>query len=150
MADKNKKKGIVESFLGEIPLFGDFFKKLAKTEAFQEKFKEVNKKIDGNISKGCKKTWGFEANLSIKPLVNKIKKETSEMYIGKDYFYGKKENRLILAIKVPKKKVDLKIKDKDLLITSDNFEKKLKLPDYYKNVKIKQYKKGILILELTK
>lgn len=150
MEKKKEEAGFVESFLSEMPLFGNFFKKLSKMETFKEKFKKVDEKIEKRIREGKKKTWEFEANISMRPLMDNIKKETSEMYIGKDYFYGKKENKLVLAVKVPKMGVDLKIEDKTLLITSDNFEKKMELPDYYKNIKKKQYKKGILILELTK
>ena len=40
-----EKKGIVESFLGGMPLFGDFLKELGKTETFKERFKEINERI---------------------------------------------------------------------------------------------------------
>jgi len=145
-----EKKGIVESFLGGIPVFGDFFKELGKTETFKEKFKDVNEKIEENLRKGEKKKWGFEAHIAVRPIIKELKKETSEISIGEDYFYGKKGNKLTLAVKVPREDVDLNIKGKNLFITSDNFEKKLELPDYFKFIKKKQYKKGILILELTK
>lgn len=145
-----EKRGIVESFLSGMPVFGDFFKELTKTEIFKERFKEVDEKIEENLRKGEKKRWGFEANISIRPIINEVKKETSQIVIGNDYFYGKKDNKLTLALKVPKEDVDLIIKGKTLLITSDNFEKKIELPDYYRNIKKEQYQKRILVLELTK
>ena len=49
------KKGIVESFLGGIPLFGDFLKELGKTETFKERFKEINERIEENLSRGEKR-----------------------------------------------------------------------------------------------
>jgi len=73
--DDENKKGIVESFLGGVPLFGDFFKELAKTETFKERFKEVDEKIEENLRKGAKKRWGFEANISVRPIISEIKKE---------------------------------------------------------------------------
>nr|MBA4405212.1 hypothetical protein [Nanoarchaeum sp.] len=148
--DDENEKGIVESFLGGMPVFGDFFKELAKTETFKERFKEVDEKIEENLRKGYKKKWGFEANISVRPIFNEVKEETSEITISEDYFYGKKGDNLTLAVKVPKEDVDLKIKGKDLLITSDNFEKKIVLPGYFRSIKRKQYKEGILVLELTK
>lgn len=147
---KEEGKGIVESFLGGIPVFGDFFKELGKTETFKEKFKEVNGKIEENLRKGEKKKWGFEANIAVRPIFNEVKKETSEMIIKEDYFYGKKDNKLTLAVKVPKEDVDLSIKGKNLLIKAEKFERKIELPDYYRAVKKKRYRKGILMLELTK
>lgn len=148
--DDENEKGIVESFLGGMPVFGDFFKELAKTETFKKRFKEVDEKIEENLRKGHKKKWGFEAHISVRPILNEVKEETSEISIGEDYFYGKKGHKLTLAVKVPKEDVDLKIKGKSLLITSDDFEKKIVLPDYFKSITRKQCEKGILVLELTK
>lgn len=148
--DKENKKGLTESFLGGIPILGDFFKKLAKAEIFQKKFKEVDEQIKENLKKAERKKMHFEANFSIQPIINKIKKNASELVISKDYFYAKKENKLVILVKVPKKEVDLNITNKNLLISSENFKKKIKLPDYYKNIEKKKYKKGMLILELTK
>jgi len=148
--DEEKKKGITESFLGEIPILGDLFKELGKTETFKERFKETDEKIKENLEKGEKKKWGFEANLSFRPIIRELKKETPEITIEEDYLYGKKGSKLILAVKVPKKEVGLKIKYKTLLIVSDNFQKEIELPDYYRTIKEKQYQKGILVLELTK
>ena len=145
-----EKKGIVESFLSGMPVFGDFFKELGKTETFKEKFKEVDEKIEENLRKGQKKKWGFEANISIRLIINEVKKDTTNIAIGNDYFYGKKDGKLTLAVKVPKEDVDLIIKGKTLLITSHNFKRKIELPDYYRNIKKEQYQKGILVFELTK
>lgn len=147
--DENQK-GIVESFLGGIPMFGDFFKELGKTEIFKEKFKETDEKIKENLRKGEKKRWGFEANISVRPILNKVKEETSEISLHEDYFYGKKGNKLTLAVKVPKEEVGWLIKNKELFITADNFKKKIELPGYYREIKKKQYKDGILVLELRK
>ena len=152
------KKGIVESFLGGIPLFGDFFKELAKTETFKEKFREVNEKIEENLRVGGK-TYNVEANISVRPLslrpsarsiISPIKPDTSELAIGKDYFYGKKGSKLTVAVKVPEEDADLSINHKTLLIKSEDFEKKIELPDYYRSITKKQYKDGILVIELTK
>lgn len=147
--NKEEKKTIVGSFLGGIPMLGDLFKELGKTEVFKEKFKEVDEKIKENLKKGGEKKWGIETNISIKPIIKEVKKDATEISIKEDYFYGKKGNKLTLAVKAPKD-VDLEIIGKNLLLTSKNFEKKIELPDYYKDIKKKKYKKGILILELTK
>lgn len=145
------EKGITESFLGEIPILGNFFKELGKTETFKERFKETDEKIKENLKQGKPKKWGFEANISVRPIINEIKKETSEITIKEDYFYGKEGNRLILAVKVPEKDAGLKIKGKNLIIENGNiFFKKIELPGYFKEIKTKQYKDGILVLELTK
>lgn len=144
------KKGIVEDFLEGIPILGNLVKELGKTETFKKKFAETDEKIKENLRKGEKKKWSFEANISVRPIINEIKKESTEFTIEDDYFYGKKGNKLTLAVKVPKEEVNLEIKYKTLGITSDNFEKKIKLPDYYREIKKKQYKEGILVLELKK
>ncbi len=148
--EDKKEKSITESFLGSIPILGDFFKELGKTETFQERFKEVDEKIKENLQKGEKKKWGFEANISVRPIMNEIKKETSELSIHDDYFYGKKGNKLTLAVKVPQEKVSWRVEGKNLRIEADNFEKEIELPGYFKEIKKKQYRKGILVLELTK
>lgn len=148
--DDENKKGIVESFLGGMPLLGDFFKELAETETFQNKFKEIDERIEENLRKGEKKKWGVEVNFSVRPIIKEVKKDTSKITIGEDYSYERKGNKLTLAVKVPQEKVILKIKGKNLLITLDKFEKKIELPDYFKDVRKKQYKNGILVLELIK
>lgn len=148
---KKKEPKIVESFLKNIPVFGDFFKELGKTEVFKEKFKEANKKIEENLRKKPQKMWKVDTNISVRPIFNKIKKETTDIFIGKNYFYGKKGHKLTLAVKVPKSPdANHKIKGKTLLITSGDFKKEIKLPDYFKNIKKKRSKKGVLVLELTK
>lgn len=147
---KNKKEGkFVEKFLGEIPVLGGFFKELGKTEVFQEKFKEVNEKIEANLRDGKRKDWAMEFNMSIKPILKDFKKdnETTKITIGDDYFYGQKDGRLIVAVKAPEE-ANFEIRDKNLFITAENFEKKLELPGYYKHVEKKNYKMGILELEL--
>lgn len=145
-----KESGIAESFLGEIPVLGNLFKELGKTEVFKERFKEVDEKIQENLRKGHPRKWGFESNVSVRPLINQVKKETSELSVHEDYFYGRKSNRLTLAVKVPQEKVSWKIEGKNVLIEADNFEKEIELPDYYREIKKKQYQEGILVLELTK
>ena len=145
-----EKKGITESFLGDIPILGNLVKELGKTETFKKKFAETDEKIKENLKKGEKKKWGFEANISVRPIIKEMKEEKEEITIEEDYFYGKKGKKLTLAVKVPKKEVDLEVKYKTLRITSDNFEKNIKLPDYYREIKKKQYKDNILVLELTK
>lgn len=152
--DEEKKdkenKGVTENFLSGIPLLGNLVKELGKTETFKKKFAETDEKIEANLKKGEKRKWGFEANISVRPIFNEVKKESTEITIEEDYFYGKKGRKLTLAVKVPKEEVDLEIKYKTLSITSDDFKKKIELPDYYRNIKKKQYQKGILVLELTK
>lgn len=153
------KKGIVVSFLGGIPLFGDFFKELGKTETFKERFKEINERIEENLSRGEKRYVSVEGNISVRPLslrpssqriLSELKKDTSELSIQKDYVYWKEGKKLMLAVKVPKEDVDANLTGKYVLIKGDNFRKKIELPGYYKNIEKKHYKKGILTLELSK
>lgn len=148
--EENKEKSIVGSFLGSVPLLGDFFKELGKTETFQKRFEEVDEQIKENLKKGEKKRWGFEANISVRPIFNEVKKEASELSLHEDYFYGKKGHKLTLAVKVPQEDVNWKIEGKTLCITAENFKKKIELPDYYVEIKKKQYNEGILVLELGK
>ena len=145
-----EEKSITKSFLGGIPILGDFFKELGKTETFKKRFEETDEKIKENLKKGEKKRWGFEANISVRPIFNEIKKETSELSLHEDYFYGKKRNELTLAVKVPQEDVNWNIAGKTLFITAENFEKKIELPDNYSEIKKKQYKDGILVLKLRK
>lgn len=146
-----EKRGITESFLGGIPILGDLVKELGKTETFKKKFAETDEKIKENLEKGEKKKWGFEANISVRPIIKELKKESTEITIEDDYFYGKRERKLTLAVKVPKKEVGLKIEGKNLLIdTGSPSPKKITLPDYYKNIIRQKYQNGILVLELTK
>ena len=107
---------IVESFLKSIPLFGDFFKELGKTEVFKKKFEEANKQIQENLQKGEKKGWGFQAHISTRPiikepLVKKKKEEETAVFYGKDYQYAKKGSMLALAVKVPEKNVQIKLEN---------------------------------------
>jgi hypothetical protein len=87
-------------------------------------------------------------NISVRPIIKEVKNDTSKVTIGEDYSHERKGNKLILAVKAPQEKVILKIKGKNLLLISDNFEKKIELPDYFRDVRKKQYKNGILFLEL--
>ncbi len=151
--EKDENPRITESFLGSIPLLGDFFKELGKTETFQKRFKEVDEKIKENLQKGEKKRWGFQSSISVRPIFNELKKETAELSVHEDYFYGKKGNKLTLAVKVPQgseEKIDCTIEGKTLVITAENFEKKIELPGYYREINKKQYQEGILALELGK
>ena len=149
--DEEEKKGITESFLGGIPILGNLVKELGKTETFKRKFAETDEKIKENLRKGEKKKWSFEANISVRPIINEVKKESSEITIKEDYFYGKKGDKLTLAVKVPKENVGLKLEGKNLIIdTNEVILKKINLPAYYKEIKKKQYQDGILVLELTK
>ena len=153
------KKGFVESFLGGIPLFGDFFKELGKTETFKERFKEINERIEENLRKGDKRYVSVEGNISIRPLsirpsakliLGELKRDTSELSIQKDYVYGKKGNKLMLAAKVPHEDVDVSLTGRNVILKGDNFQKKIALPEYYKSIEKRQYKNGILTLGLTK
>jgi len=153
------KKGIVESFLGGIPLFGDFLKELGKTETFKERFKEINERIEENLSRGDKRYVSVEGNISVRPLsirpssqriLSELKKDTSELSIQKDYVYWKEGKKLMLAVKAPNEDVDVSLTGRNVLLKGDNFNKKIALPAYYKSIEKKHYKKGILILELTK
>ena len=157
--DDEEKKGIVESFLGGIHGLGKFFSELGESEVFKKRFKDVNEQIEENLRKGEKRYVSVEGNISVRPLsirpsmksvIGELKKETSELRIGRDYVYGKKEDRLKLAVKVPKEDVDASLTGRNILIKGDNFRKKIELPAHYKNIAKKQYKKGILVLELTK
>lgn len=148
--EEEKDEGIVESFLESTPLLGDLFKELGKTEVFKERFKEVDEKIKENLKKGEKKRWGFEANISVRPIITEIEKETSDISLHEDYLYGKNDNKLTLAVKVPQEEVSYRIEGKNFYIETDNFEKKIELPDHYKKIKKKQYQKGVLVFELTK
>ena len=156
-----EKKGIVESFLGGIPIFGDFLKELGKTETFKERFKEINERIEENLSRGDKRYVSVEGNISVRPLsirpssqriLSELKKDTSELSIQKDYVYWKEGKKLMLAVKVPDEDIDTSLTGRNVLLKGDNFEKKIRLPDFYKSIEKKQkhYKKGILMFELTK
>jgi len=155
------KKGVVESFLGGIPGFGKFFSELGKTEVFQKRFEKVNEQIEENLRKGEDRYVSVEGNISVRPLsirpsmrpiLNEIKKEApeAELKIEKDYAYGKKEKKLILAVKVPKESVDANLTGRHVLIKGDNFQKKIELPAHFKKIGKKRRKKGILMLELEK
>src|SRR3990167_3465959 len=107
------KKGVVESFLEGIPGFGKFFSELGKSEVFKKRFNDVNERIEENLRKGENRYVSVEGNISVRPLsirpsmrplVGEIKKETpeAELEIKKDYAYGKKDDKLLLAVKVPK------------------------------------------------
>ena len=155
------KKGIVESFLEGIPGFGKFFSELGKTEVFQKRFEDVNEQIEENLRKGENRYVSVEGNISVRPLairpsmgplVGTIKKEApeSELSMQKDYAYGTKGGKLLLAVKVPKEDIDATLTGRNVLIKGDNFQKKIELPGHFKKIEKKRYKKGILMLELEK
>jgi hypothetical protein len=155
------KKGVVESFLEGIPGFGKFFSELGKTEVFQKRFEDVNEQIEENLRKGDRRYVSVEGNISVRPLsirpsmrslVGAIKKETpeAELSVQKDYVYGKKGDKLILGVKVPKKDANASLTGRHVLIKGDNFQKKIELPAHFKKIEKKRYKKGILMLELEK
>lgn len=159
--ENETKKGIAESFLEGISGFGGFFRELGKTEVFQKRFKEVNERIEENLRKGEKRYVSVDGNISVRPLairpssqriISEIKKEApeAEFEIKKDYAYGKKGDKLLLAIRVPKEDVEVTLTGRNVLVKGDNFRKKIELSAYYKNIAKKQYKKGILMLELGK
>ena len=160
MKKKNEeKKGVVESFLGGIPIFGDFLKELGKTETFKERFKEINERIEENLSRGDKRYVSVESNISVRPLslrpssqriLSELKKDTSELSIQKEHVYWKEGRKLMLAVKVPNEDVDASLTGRNVLLKGDNLNKKIALPEYYKTIQKKDYKKGILMLELTK
>ncbi len=152
--DEEKPK-IVESFLKSIPLFGDFFKELGKTEVFKKRFEEANKQIQENLQKGERKGWGFQAHISTRPIMKDKeltkKEESSEaIFVGKDYWYAQKRNILVLAIKVPSENIEIKLENKNLKLKDEKWEKDITLPDIYRTIRKKQYKKGFLALELEK
>ena len=151
--DNKEEPKIVESFLKSIPLFGDFFKELGKTEVFKKRFGEANKQIQENLQKGEKKGWGFQAHISTRPIIREPlvkKKEEAEFFYGKDYWYAKKENMLALAVKVPGEKVQIKLEDNRLILKDKDWGKIINLPDKYRTIRKKQCKKNILALKLTK
>ena len=145
---------IVESFLKSIPFFGGFFKELGKTEVFKKRFEEANKQIQENLQKGDKRRWDFQAHISTRPIIKegikKLKEDESEIFYGKDYWYMKKENILALAVKVLGKKVQIKLEDNKLILKDKDWEKIINLPDKYRTIRKKQYKKNTLALKLTK
>lgn len=148
-----ENKRYAESFLGSVPFLGGFFKELGKADVFKERFKEVNKKIEENLKKGGEKNWTVESKLSFRPLFEGIKqaeKDSSTFVMKEDYWYGKKGDELILAVKVPSEDVIVRLKGKNLLVNSPNFNKSIELPDYFKNIKRQEYKKGVLAVELAK
>mgnify|MGYP001564390697 CR=1 FL=1 len=152
--DSEEEPKIVESFLKSIPLFGDFFKELGKTEVFKKRFEEANKQIQENLQKGERKGWGFQAHISTRPIirgeVKKLKEEESAVFYGKDYWYMKKGNMLALAVKVPGKNIQIELEDKKLILKDKGWEKIISLPDKYRTIREKQYKKNNLALKLTK
>lgn len=145
---------IVESFLKSVPFFGGFFKELGKTDVFKKRFEEANNQIQENLRKGDKRRWGFQAHISTRPIikgeVKKLKEDGSEVFYGKDYWYMKKGNMLALAVKVPGKNVQIKLEDKKLILKNKDWEKIINLPDKYRIIREKQYKKNNLGLKLTK
>jgi len=153
--DEEKEPKIVESFLKSIPLFGDFFKELGKTEVFKERFEEANKQIQENLRQGKTRKWGIHTHISTRPiirgpLVKEKKEDEAEIFYDKDYWYAKKKNILALAVKVPGEKVQIKLEDNKLILKDKDWEKTINLPDKYRTIKEKQYKKNILALKLTK
>jgi len=160
--DNEEEPKIVESFLKSIPFFGDFFKELGKTEVFKKRFEEANKQIQENLKRGEKKAWGFQSHISTRPLirgplVKEKKEDESEVFYDKDYWYMKKGNILALAIKVPGKKAQIKLEDiqikleyNKLILKYKDWEKIIDLPDKYRTIRDKKYKKNVLALKLTK
>jgi len=151
--EENEKPRIVESFLGSIPFFGNFFKEVGKTETFKKRFEEVNKQIEENLRKGEKRKWDFQAHISTRPIIKSpvIKeKEDSEVFFGKEHWYGKKRDMLALVVKVPSQNVKMDLKNKNLKLKDKKWEKNIALPDTYTSIRKKQYKKGLFFLELTK
>jgi len=157
---KDDKKEYAEDFLGELPIFGNFFKELAKAEPFKERFKEVNKQIEENLKKDEKNKWNVETNISIRPLslrpssparslVREEERISHSIFLGEDYMYSQKDGKLILAIKVPQKGVNLDLKGKILEVTSNGFKKEIRLPSYFRNIEKKDYKNGVLVIKLS-
>jgi len=152
--DNEEEPKIVESFLKSIPLFGGFFKELGKTETFKKRFEEANKQIQENLQKGEKRKLGFQAHISTRPIirgeVKKLKEDEPEVFYDKDYWYAKKGNILALAVRVPGEKVQIKLEDDKLTLKYKDWKKIINLPDKYRTIRKKQYKKNILALKLTK
>ncbi|MBU2637360.1 MAG: hypothetical protein KJ955_00115 [Nanoarchaeota archaeon] len=155
--NEEENKHHVETFLGGVPFLGGFFKELGKADVFKERFREVNQKIEENLKKGERKDWVVESRLSFRPLFEgrfegrkHFEKDSSTIVMKEDYWYEKKGDKLILAVKVPSEDVIVRIKEKNLLVNGPNFNKSIELPNYFKNIKKKGYKKGVLAVELTK
>ncbi|MDP3786220.1 MAG: hypothetical protein Q8R05_01495, partial [Candidatus Omnitrophota bacterium] len=72
------------------------------------------------------------------------------IFYGKDYWYAEKENMLALAVKVPGKNIQIELEDKKLILKDKDWEKIINLPDKYRTIREKQYKKNTLALKLIK
>ena len=149
-AKKGEEKGFAKSFLEGLPLLGDLVKELSKTETFKKKFEDVDKQIEENLRKGEKKRWGFEANVSVRPIIEDAKREGGELFIGNDYLCGMKGDKLILAVKTPLEEVKLELKGKTLKLRAKDWKKLIDLPDKFSRITDIKYKNGVLMLELVK
>lgn len=148
--DKGGEKGFAKSFLEGLPLLGGLVKELSKTEVFKKRFEEVDERIEENLRKGQKKAWGFEANISVRPIIEDAKKEGGELFIGKDYLTGLKGNKLLLAVKVPQEEINIELEGKTVKLQAKDWKKVIDLPDKFSKVIDIKYKNGILRIELGK
>ena len=132
--EKDGEKGFAKSFLEGIPLLGGLAKELSKTEVFKKKFEEVDKQIEENLRGGEKKKWGFEANISVRPIIEEAKKESQEVFIGEDYLTRVKGDKLVLAAKVPQEEVKIQLKGKTVKLQAKDWKKMIDLSDKFSKV----------------
>ena len=145
---KKEKKG--KSFFGGVPFFGRFVKGLSKTEPFKKRFEEVDKQIEENLRKGEKRQLTFEADISVRPIIEEAKKEGAEKFIGDDCIFRKKGDKLLLAVKVPQKEVQIELKGKTVKLQAKKWKKIIELPDKFSKITNIRHKDSVLMLELTK
>src|SRR3989338_2520570 len=148
--EKDRGKGFAKSFLEGIPLLGGLVKELSKTDLFKKKLEEVDERIEENLRKGHKKNWGFEANISVRPIIEEAKKEGGKMFIGEDYLTGMRDDKLILAAKAPQEEVQIELRGKTVKLQAKDWKKIIDLPDKFSKVTNIRYKNGVLMLELAK
>ena len=133
-----------------MPFLGGLVKELSKTEAFKRRFEEVDEQIEENLRKGGKKELTFEANVSVRPIIEEAKKEGAEVFIGKDYLFEGKGGKLLLAAKVPQKEIQIELKGKTIRLQAKEWKKIIELPGKFSKLTNIRYKNGILMLELKK
>ena len=141
---RQKKTNIMLKLFRQCAFLGGFFKELGKADVFKERFREVNKKIEENLKKAEKRIGpSNQSCLSVlSEGIKQAEKDSSTLVMKEDYWYGKKGDKLILAVKVPSEDVIVRLKGKNLLVNGHNFNKSIELPDYFKNIKHQEYKKA--------
>src|SRR3989338_7449012 len=147
---KDGEKGFAKSFLEGMPLLGGLVKELSKTAPFKKRLEEVDERIEENLRKGQKKAWSFEANISVRPIIEEAKKEGGEVFIGQDYLTDMRGDKLVLAAKAPQEEVQIELKGKTVKLQAKDWKKIIDLPDKFSKVTNIRYKNGVLMLELAK